>query len=938
MKLRGLLVIVALLAGCSCNDGNITTGNTPPNATILQPTSGAEFSALVPLSLSGVVGDTGTPAAELRVTWSSDLSGELFDGAPDDDSGNTAFVWDTPDAGEHIITLAVLDPAGASASAQIAVTLVGNQAPTCEITSPGDGAVNAAAPVALAGQVGDLEDAAEDLAIRWLSDEDGVLDEAAPATTGSVSAAVPLTPGPHVVTLEVTDTGGLTCTDTVALDANEPPSTPGIELSPADPTTFDDLSVAVTTESVDPEGTTVTYLYTWSADSVEQAALTGTVVPAAELDEGELWLVTVVAEDGTGLQSQPATAAVTVANAPPTAPTVSVAPTAPTQAEDLVCSVDIDSTDPDGDGVTYGFAWELDGVPTAFTSATLSWAETEAGDLWTCVVTPNDGDEDGPSASATVQIGAGCASIAVPAGGDVTVPDATALRLAGGDFTVEAWLRPTTGNGTVAAKGAGAGGWQMSIAGDLQVTVGGTVVTSSVSVLTGVWTHVAATWDAGSGLMTLWIDGANVGSATLPAPGATVTADLLIGTEGSLGFDGLIDDLRLSDIVRYSAPFVPASQLGADADTIAWWGFEEGAGTTAKDLSNNGHDGTLVAPAAFDTTDSTCSNDQPPTAPTVEVTPEYPLLSEDLTCTLITPSVDPEGSTVTYDGTWLVDGAPSGQTFSSFPATLPAGLTSEGEEWTCNVTASDGGQSGPAGEDSVFTGAMPIGVLVVADPANPAATNIPFTPPVAGLVRATMDNPDASADGAFTIDTLGFGVTHVFTGIRDWAYDGVTVSGWATTDVEFNLDPSVGTVTFDVDYDAASGVDNTGTDTLTLEFVYGTQLSTTGAAFVMGSDVGPQDTTLSQLTHTFTAGERLLIETVQCGFGGGGHGLYADGDNQPDNDGIVRVDTGFTGDCLIPLQSRPIGAGTWNLTLANEDDFFSDNTDQREVNVYRYTP
>ena len=56
------------------------------------------------------------------------------------------------------------------------------------------------------------------------------------------------------------------------------------------------------------------------------------------------------------------------------------------------------------------------------------------------------------------------------------------------------------------------------------------------------------------------------------------------------------------------------------------------------------------------------------------------------------------------------------------------------------------------------------------------------------------------------------------------------------------------------------------------------------------------------------------------------------------NDGIARVDTGFAGNCLIPLQSRPLGGGTWNMTLANEDDFFTDNTDNREVNLYRYTP
>ena len=394
--------------------------------------------------------------------------------------------------------------------------------------------------------------------------------------------------------------------------------------------------------------------------------------------------------------------------------------------------------------------------------------------------------------------------------------------------------------------------------------------------------------------------------------------------------------MRLSDIVRYASSFVPATQLGADGDTVALWGFEEAGGTEAKDMAGGGHDGTFTAPATFETSDSTCSNDQAPTAPGVQVTPEYPLLTEDLSCALITPAVDPEGASVTYSGQWLLDGAPSGQTFSSFPGVLGSSFTGEGEQWTCRVTASDGGQSGGPGTDSVFTGAMPIGELVVANPGAPAGTSITFTPPMAGLVRATMSNPDSSRDGVFTIDTLGSGVTWLFTGYRDWAYDGQVVGGWASTDVEFNLDPSAGTVTFDVDYDELPGIDNTGPDTLTLDFVYGEQLDTSTSTFVLGSDVGPS--TLSQATATFVAGQRLLIETAQCGFGGGGHGLYADGDGQPNNDGIARIDTGFSGDCAIPLHSRPITAGTWALTLANEDDFFNDNTDQREVNVYTYTP
>ncbi len=934
------LVCAALLLGCS--DGNITTGNTPPNATILQPADGATSSALVPLELVGVVGDTGTQAADLRVTWSSDVSGVLFDGAPQDGAGNARFLWEQPDVGEHRITLAVIDPGGASASASVTVTLLGNTAPTCAVTAPQQGAVNAAEPVALIASVGDAEDPPQDLAIRWSSDEDGVLNEDPPSSAGSATANPTLSAGPHLITLRVTDTGGLTCEDSVVLDANEPPSAPTIALSPNPPTTFDDLALQITTESVDPEGTDVTYVISWTEDGAD-VPLTGAVVPASELDKGELWWVTVIAQDQTGLSSAAVQAFTTVANSPPTAPGISVTPLAPTQALDLACAVDAPSVDADGDTVTYDFAWQLGGAPTGFTGDTLDWQQTDPGELWTCVVTPNDGDDDGPTGAAAVLIVAGCASLSVPAaGGEVVVPDSTALRLGGGDFTIEAWIKPTGATDRVlASKYGGGAGWQMGLtsAGLLQIDVGASSHAGGTTVLSGVWTHVAATWDAGSGLMTAWIGGANAGSAPMPAPSATSTAPLLLGNSAGGGpFDGLIDDVRLSDVVRYSAPFVPASQLGADGDTVAWWGFEEADGAEAKDLSGGGHDGALTSPAVFALSDSTCANDQAPTAPVVAVSPDYPLLSQDLSCSLTTPAVDPEGATVTYSGQWLVDQVPSGQTFSSFPGVLPSALTAEGEEWTCWVTASDGSQSGGPGSDTVFAGAMPLGGIIVLDPANPAATNITFTPPMAGLLRATMSNPDASRDGVFTLDTLGMGVTWVFTGYRDWAYDGVVTAGWPSTDVEFNLDPSVGTVTFDIDYDPTGGADNTGIDGLALEFVYGQQLDPSTATFVLGSDVGAQDTTLSQASVATTSGQRLLIQTVQCGFGGGGYGVYLDGDGQPGNDGVARVDTGFTGDCLLPLESRPIGAGSWAMTLANEDDFFSDNTDQRQIDVYLYTP
>ena len=55
-------------------------------------------------------------------------------------------------------------------------------------------------------------------------------------------------------------------------------------------------------------------------------------------------------------------------------------------------------------------------------------------------------------------------------------------------------------------------------------------------------------------------------------------------------------EVRLSSICRYpgGTTFMPQTNLGADADTVAYWQFYEGAGTTVADSSGNGHTGLLI--------------------------------------------------------------------------------------------------------------------------------------------------------------------------------------------------------------------------------------------------------------------------------------------------------------------------------------------------------
>ena len=60
------------------------------------------------------------------------------------------------------------------------------------------------------------------------------------------------------------------------------------------------------------------------------------------------------------------------------------------------------------------------------------------------------------------------------------------------------------------------------------------------------------------------------------------------------GFDGVIDQLRISGIARYDKDFTPAKRFESDKNTLALYQFGEGQGNVLKDSSGRGHDGKIV--------------------------------------------------------------------------------------------------------------------------------------------------------------------------------------------------------------------------------------------------------------------------------------------------------------------------------------------------------
>ena len=74
----------------------------------------------------------------------------------------------------------------------------------------------------------------------------------------------------------------------------------------------------------------------------------------------------------------------------------------------------------------------------------------------------------------------------------------------------------------------------------------GTVIESTASVSTGTWYHVAATWDATSGDMEVFINGSTEATGTMSVM-APLLDPLTLGSYGSSGtdYDGKQDDIRV---------------------------------------------------------------------------------------------------------------------------------------------------------------------------------------------------------------------------------------------------------------------------------------------------------------------------------------------------------------------------------------------------------
>jgi hypothetical protein len=320
------------------------------------------------------------------------------------------------------------------------------------------------------------------LTVAWRSDLDGDLGTSTADSDGTVSFAwASPSAGTHTLSLLVTDELGVPCTTSIRHTVGTPPGV-SIELPLLGEVVNEGELAGFSALVQDAEDAPGALMVTWTSDldgllySALADASGASAFADASLSLGSHTLtVTVVDTDG---QSAAATR-VLVVNGLPSAPTVSISPASPLTADALTVSVDAPAVAPEGDPLTYSYAWTRDGT-AAGSTATVAAASTSRGKTWSVSVWANDGSGDGDIGTSSVVIGNTAPTLSsVEVTPDPAFSDSTLVCTASGYADADGDADASTYAWTIDGVAAGTG---TTLAGPLAV---GEVVTCTVTAFDG---------------------------------------------------------------------------------------------------------------------------------------------------------------------------------------------------------------------------------------------------------------------------------------------------------------------------------------------------------------------------------------------------------------------------------------------------------------------
>lgn len=175
-----------------------------------------------------------------------------------------------------------------------------------------------------------------------------------------------------------------------------------------------------------------------------------------------------------------------------------------------------------------------------------------------------------------------------------------------GDFTYEAWINPGAkgSRGEIFSVGTASAGAAVYMFvdenGRLEFDVHGEGGPEATSVLTdGDWHHVAATFDASSKTLSLYVDGSLEATQVMTSNINIASGNAYIGsTDNSLTYQGQIDELRIWSEARTAEDIQQNydQQLsGSETNLAAYYRFDDVQNGTIQDETSNNNDGILGA-------------------------------------------------------------------------------------------------------------------------------------------------------------------------------------------------------------------------------------------------------------------------------------------------------------------------------------------------------
>ena len=450
--------------------------------------------------------------------------------------------------------------------------------------------------------------------------------------------------------------------------ANSAPEVLTLTLVPAEPYVTDDVVAVVT--GYDADADAITYSYTFFVDGTEVQSGDSDTLVAGSFAKHQRISVEVAANDGFDDGEAFVSADAEVQNSLPTAASVAIDPATAYEASTLTC-LPAGFADDDGDAEGWTYAWSVNGTEVA-TTATLDGAAFNKGDSVTCAATPFDGEASGEAVTSSLTV-------------SNTAPVLTGVTLS--------TVAPTENDTITVSLGAASDDDGDSITYSYDWYVNGSMVSTSGSLLPNRFNKgdsiyvVVTPWD-GSALGTPITSDTATGANTAPTVTTVTLSSSTVYTNDTLTAAVSATDLD-GDSLSYSYDWYVDGVPRGSATSATLSGatyFDKGQSIYVVVTPNDGSaDGTTGTSSTV-----TVSN-AAPTAPVVEVTPADAVEGDDLTCAVTTASTDADGDALTYAFAWDVDGvAYTSATDAATSSVVDGADVGDDEEWTCEVTASDG--------------------------------------------------------------------------------------------------------------------------------------------------------------------------------------------------------------------------------------------------------